>query len=279
MQSTFRILVTAGALFCSSMGHAQTPPAFQRYYDYFISENGRLLCYRPDPSANRYYLLRNDTDSTHLFNPRGETFLPHKVIVPGAHVCILPSPLPLRRIRRGRITDKMIRDYFVPILPPSVLGRIRQRIPDDGRHRDDRIDGKEYGGYYHLFSDQIDTILPGPLQNPCEDSIIAITMDDSAYSFHSHPSAQAVLKPGYVCTFRSPPSLRDQQASHFINYVYGMREHVIYVTCPDGVVAWVRFRIFSKRSLKRTGRGLNYFFIAPPRWSLPLSPRDPDGRQ
>lgn len=266
-----RFLLTAWAVFLlisPNPGMAQTGPSLPSYYDYFFNREGRLLFYRPTTAANRYFLCRNTQRYNSIFSAEERLAQEGPHAVAGAFVLrITPKMLrrASRRLHGGPFDQSLVDSNFVPILPPSVLSLMRAHIRDDGNCYTPTIDFTEYGGYYHKATGQIDTAVTRGSQSPCAHARIDIDMSDSIYTYHSHPSGINTCG-DTTGSFISAPSRKDQLASHYINYVFGMRKHIIYVCTAEGIAATVRFRIISRRALDKTPKALYVYFVAPPRF-------------
>ena len=239
------------------------------YYDYFFNRNGGLLAYRPNLTANHYFLLRNARKGKNLYDEQDPARQGDTDLVQPAVVVRMPNMHKAARQARHKDLNKSFVDTaFVPILSVDVLVAIRNMIRK--RERRDPLgahtDWREYGGYYDSATGSIKIVDSSSEQSPCDKKRIGVYLRDYPFSFHSHPSGEG--PPGTHCGFMSAPSLKDQKASSFINYIYGMHDNVLYVCSPQGVVATVRFRLFRRHRRNKLPEPMNSYFTANARFSI-----------
>jgi hypothetical protein len=240
------------------------------YYDYFFNREGRLLAYRPNITANHYFLLRNARTQKNLYAPEDMARAADTTQVQPADVFPMSHlHKAARQARKGRLDAAFVDTAFVPVLSVDVLLSIRNMIRKRER-RDplrENTDWREYGGYYDSITGKVMLVDSSDALSPCDTEKISVDMGDSVFSFHSHPSGEGTKDHG-VCYFMSPPSLKDQHASSYINYVYGMREHMLFVCSKQGLLATVRFRLFRKHRRKKMPAPLYSSFTANARFSI-----------
>ncbi|MCD7970424.1 MAG: hypothetical protein LUF87_08725, partial [Alistipes sp.] len=102
---------------------------------------------------------------------------------------------------------------------------------------------REYGGF--LKNGKVETVNPGEVANPKENSSVSIYLPTNKVTFHSHPSGDIAIRSDTdkgvetrMHFFDQHPSTIDiQGAGNQTHYVFGRRDNTVYIYNVSGVQA------------------------------------------
>jgi len=230
---------------CSPVRSLVKGHAIRCYYN----EDGKLIYRDTLATSARTYVIRTSQTKTQMyadyFSRYKDTKIEDSTIAKIVPITKEKAMQVEKLLEKGNTKDSLVRSNIIPIETPEFFLKIWKWIPDTGKGIDPEKDFREYGGFIKK-NREVTHEKADPIMDACEGNA-AIAIDPNGKKilgfYHTHPSGE---KQNGVCGFTQAPSHGDQNNSHviYMNYVFGMKSHRVYILNKEGVHATIPFCFF-----------------------------------